>query len=269
MSLSPGRPVVGVLLAAGAGRRLGRGPKALLSLENPLSLENQQGGRPLVATSATALLRGGCDEVVVVVGASGERVREALDRALAGTPEQGRCRVVVNPHWETGMGSSFRAGIAAADRILSAPESPAAPAAPEALTAPGAPAAPDGVVVLALVDQPDIGAAVVAHLLRAAAGPGTAAGQTAGRRVTAAGFPDGQGRLVRGHPLVFPLHLAREAAAVAAGDAAGRVWLRAHPEAVEVLDVSHLATGRDLDTPADLHRWTRLETAEGSRGVRT
>ncbi|WMY76891.1 nucleotidyltransferase family protein [Citricoccus sp. I39-566] len=240
MSPEPPRPVVGVLLAAGAGRRLGRGPKALLRLDHG------QGGEPLVVRAATALRRGGCDEVVVVVGASGRIVRDALEAAGTGTPEPGRCRVVANPDWESGLGSSFRAGIDAAGRLLSAPGGGG-----------------DGSIMLALVDQPGLGEAVVARLLDAAAQ------EVTGRRVTAAGYPDARGRLVRGHPLVFPLALARQAAALAEGDAAGRLWLRAHPEAVDVVDVGDLATGRDLDTPADLLWWTRREAVEGSRGVRT
>ncbi|NUL48937.1 NTP transferase domain-containing protein [Cellulosimicrobium funkei] len=232
--------MVGALLAAGAGRRLGRGPKALLSLDHG------RDGEPLVVRAARALVRGGCDEVVVVVGASGRLVRDALEAAWVGTPEPGRHRVVVNPDWESGLGSSFRAGIDAADRLLSAPGDVG-----------------DGSVLLALVDQPGIGEAAIARLLDAAAQ------ETTGRRVTAAGYPDPRGRLVRGHPLVFPLALARQAAALAAGDAAGRVWLREHPEAVDVVDMGPFATGRDLDTPVDLQWWTRRDAAEGSRVVRT
>ncbi|HEY5335252.1 MAG TPA: NTP transferase domain-containing protein, partial [Mycobacteriales bacterium] len=50
--------VAGLLLAAGSGSRMG-GPKALLSWR----------GRPLVEHGIRTLLEGGCDPVVVVVGA--------------------------------------------------------------------------------------------------------------------------------------------------------------------------------------------------------
>ncbi|GAA1664063.1 hypothetical protein GCM10010977_02990 [Citricoccus zhacaiensis] len=229
-----GAPVVGVLLAAGAGRRLGRGPKALLCMD----------GMPQVVRMARALLRGGCDAVVVVLGASDEEVRRILDGALTGTPEGQRVHTVVNADWESGMGSSFRLGIETADRLL-------APSGPSS-----------GLVVVALVDQPDVGEAVVRRLLASATastttgstGSTSATAQAIGPRVTAAGYPDAQGRLVRSHPLVFPRPWAREAAALAAGDAAGRVWLSSHPEVVDVVDVGHLATGRDVDTPQDLDR---------------
>jgi len=56
---APATPTVAVLLAAGAGTRLGRGPKALLP---------HRGGT-LVEHATATLLAGGCDAVVVVLGA--------------------------------------------------------------------------------------------------------------------------------------------------------------------------------------------------------
>jgi nicotine blue oxidoreductase len=87
----------GVVLAAGAGTRLGRGPKALLPYR----------GRPLVESVAAALLDGGCREVVVVLGAGAVDVQ-----AAAGLD---RCRTVVNQEWQSGMGSSLLLGNAAAN----------------------------------------------------------------------------------------------------------------------------------------------------------
>src|SRR6478736_2593003 len=85
-----------VLLAAGAGTRLGLGPKALLRFR----------GRTLVEVLADMLLEGGCREVVTVLGADAAAVRAATDLS--------RHKVIENPDWESGMGSSFRAGVAAA-----------------------------------------------------------------------------------------------------------------------------------------------------------
>ncbi|MDQ0031822.1 nicotine blue oxidoreductase [Arthrobacter bambusae] len=89
-------PTTGVLLAGGAGTRLGLGPKALLPFR----------GRTLVEVLAKTLLDGGCLKVVVVLGAGAEDVRHAtnLDEYL----------VVDNPEWASGMASSFRIGVAAA-----------------------------------------------------------------------------------------------------------------------------------------------------------
>ncbi|MFD9792243.1 NTP transferase domain-containing protein [Streptomyces sp. NPDC059070] len=85
--------VVGLLLAAGGGRRLGGRPKALLTHR----------GRPLVEHAVRVLREGGCTEVHVVLGASAEVVRERA--RLDG------CVLVDNPGWAEGMGSSLRAGL--------------------------------------------------------------------------------------------------------------------------------------------------------------
>ena len=62
--------VAGLLLAAGAGRRMG-GPKALVELD----------GEPLVRRGIRLLTDGGCDPVTVVVGASADLVRPLCDGA--------------------------------------------------------------------------------------------------------------------------------------------------------------------------------------------
>ena len=84
--------VAGLLLAAGAGRRMG-GPKALVEL----------GGEPLVRRGVRLLRDGGCTPVVVVVGAAAADVR----------PLCGGAEVVEAEHWATGMGASLRAGLEA------------------------------------------------------------------------------------------------------------------------------------------------------------
>ena len=86
--------VAGLLLAAGAGRRMG-GPKALVELD----------GEPLVRRGIRLLAQGGCDPVTVVVGASADRVRPLCDGAT----------VVEAADWATGMAASLRAGLAALD----------------------------------------------------------------------------------------------------------------------------------------------------------
>lgn len=92
------RPVyaTGVVLAAGAGTRLGHGPKALL----------QHHGQPLVEIVAANLLSGGCHEVLIIVGAKAHLVEASANLAPY--------RTIVNNDWQTGMGSSFLAGAHAA-----------------------------------------------------------------------------------------------------------------------------------------------------------
>ena len=85
---------VGIVLAAGAGRRMG-GPKALARV--------RQEGPTLVETAVDRVRAAGCDHVVVVVGAAAEAVADAV----AGTGAE----VVTAPDWGEGMGASLRAGL--------------------------------------------------------------------------------------------------------------------------------------------------------------
>lgn len=209
-----------VLLAAGAGFRLGLGPKALLPFR----------GTTLVAHAATELLRGGCAEVIVVVGAGAARVRA--------TPLPARCRIVENPRWEEGMGSSFAVGIAAA-----------------------ADGRQDGgPVLVALVDQPGMDHGIVEVLL-ARHRPG---------RITAAGYRsthgvEGPSALRRGNPVVFSPEHAEAAAAMAPGDSGARAYLSAHPELVDTIDFSLYTDGADIDTPEDLHLLELPDPDDGGR----
>lgn len=89
-----GVPVTGVLLAAGAGRRMGR-PKALVELD----------GEPLVLRAIRALVDGGCAPVYVVLGAANDEVRAILPSDVT---------AVGAADWREGMGASLRAGLDAA-----------------------------------------------------------------------------------------------------------------------------------------------------------
>ncbi|MQA95794.1 MAG: NTP transferase domain-containing protein [Streptosporangiales bacterium] len=81
-------PIAGLLLAAGAGTRMGE-PKALVTF----------GGESLLDRGLRLLREGGCRPVVVVTGAADVQPLGAV--------------VVHNPDWRTGMGSSLRTGLAA------------------------------------------------------------------------------------------------------------------------------------------------------------
>ncbi len=85
----------GLLLAAGAGRRMGM-PKALVRAED---------GEPWLVRGVRTLAEGGCGQVVVVLGASAEEALPLLDGTGAS--------VVVAADWDQGMSASLRAGLAA------------------------------------------------------------------------------------------------------------------------------------------------------------
>jgi molybdenum cofactor cytidylyltransferase len=91
-------PIVGIVLAAGLSRRLGR-PKQLEVVA----------GRPLVAHVVATALASSLDYVLVVVGAEADEIRSAL------TSEP--VTVVENPAYATGQASSVVAGVRAARHL--------------------------------------------------------------------------------------------------------------------------------------------------------
>lgn len=184
-----GRPEsAGLLLAAGAGSRLGT-PKALVEFR----------GERLVDRGIRALHDGGCRPVVVVLGAASVRVRGAV--------------TVHNPHWDSGMGSSLRAGLEAIPETA-------------------------GYVVIALVDQPFVGPRAVRRLVDAAAEGASVAVATYGG--------------ARRNPVLIAREHFGEVARLATGDAGARPFLRAHPELVVAVPCDDVADPADIDTPADL-----------------
>ena len=86
--------MAGLLLAAGAGRRMG-GPKALL---------RDADGTAWVTRAARTLLEAGCAPVLVVVGAAAEEVAALLPPGVDAVRAE---------DWDEGMGASLRAGLAA------------------------------------------------------------------------------------------------------------------------------------------------------------
>jgi len=87
--------VLGILLAAGAGRRMG-GPKALV----------RDGDTSWLLRSVDVLLDGGCDAVRVVLGAGYDDAAALL--ATHPDPRVGHVRSV---DWAEGMGTSLRDGL--------------------------------------------------------------------------------------------------------------------------------------------------------------
>ena len=192
--------VAGLLLAAGAGRRMGV-PKALLT----------DGGRPLAGTVVERLRRAGCSSVTVVVGASAEEAAVLL------RPYD--VEVVVADGWATGMGASMRRGLEALGDERAA----------------GVTAA-----LVTLVDLPDVDEQVMGRVLEEWRNRG--ADEDALLRATYGGLP--------GHPVLIGRAHWPALLEVLAGDQGARRYL-AEREVVPV-PCDDLATGRDVDRPADL-----------------
>lgn len=191
--------VAGVLLAAGEGSRFGR-PKALVELD----------GQTLAERGVTLLRAGGADPVLIVTGAA------HVDLGHLGPEHQ--ARTVYNGEWRTGMGSSLRAALRALTELEAGPEV--------------------GAVVVALADQPLVGAAAVGRLIAAyQAGAGVAVAAYAGR-------PRNPVLLAREH---WP-----EVIATATGDQGARAFLRARPDLVTLVECGDTGRPDDIDTPADL-----------------
>jgi nicotine blue oxidoreductase len=160
----------------------------------------------LVDRAIRMLREGGCDEVVVVLGASADVVaaRARLDGAY----------LAVAHEWEQGQEASLNAGLDAV-----------------ALTDAAS-------TIVALVDQPWVGAEAVRRLRQAAESGASAA------VATYAGQPR--------NPVLLARAIWPAVAASAVGDVGARAWLRANPDQVVAVDCDGTGDPRDVDEPGDL-----------------
>lgn len=171
-------------------------PKALVELD----------GEPLVRRALRVLAEGGCAPLVVVLGAAAADVRAVLPDGV---------RAVEAAGWESGMGASLRAGLAALPGDADA-------------------------VLVHLVDLPGVTAAAVARLVAGPVGPDTL------RRAAYGGRP--------AHPVLLGRAHWAGVSASATGDAGARGYLRDHPD-VEMVECGDVATPEDVDTPEALARF--------------
>jgi molybdenum cofactor cytidylyltransferase/nicotine blue oxidoreductase len=189
--------VAGLVLAAGSGRRVG-GPKALL----------RHAGTLLVEHAVRTAREAGCDPLVVVLGAAAEQVQAAAE--LAGST------VVVNRAWVTGLGSSLRAGLAAAGRT-------------------------DAEAVLVVpVDMPGITVAAIHRVASLPHPEALVCGTFEGRR----SYPM---LLGRGHWAGI--------STLASADVGARPYLLARAAQVTEVACDQVAEPGDIDTPDDAARW--------------
>jgi molybdenum cofactor cytidylyltransferase len=190
------RSVAAVVLAAGRSTRMG-GPNKLIA---------EVRGKPLVRIAAEQALASRAKPVIVVTG----HQRERVEAALAGLP----VRLVHNPDFANGLGTSLHAGIAAV------------------------PASADGAVIC-LGDMPQVDAALIDRLI-------VAFDPEKGALVVVPAF-DGQ----RGNPLLWSRRFFPDLLAIE-GDVGARNVIARYREAVVEVPVNGEAAFTDIDTPEAL-----------------
>ena len=184
-------PVSAILLAAGKSSRMGK-LKQLMPLGDSTILEQTLAN--LLGSRAT--------EVVVVLGHKAEEVV----KRLSGRP----VKVVVNPLYRKGMGSSIAAGLKFVDSQAQA-------------------------VMLMLGDQPYVDSPTMNRLIDAFGGA---------KKGIAIPTYNGQ----RGHPLIFARKYQAQLSRLS-GDIGGREIIREHPEDVLEVPVDCEGINIDIDTP--------------------
>jgi molybdenum cofactor cytidylyltransferase len=188
-----GRHIAAVVLAAGRSTRMGGANKLLAEI----------GGKPLVRIAAEQALASRTDPVILVTG----HQREQVEAAVAGLD----LRLVHNPNFAQGLGTSLRAGVAAV------------------------PSDTDGVVV-ALADMPQVTSTLIDQLI-AAFDPEHGA-------LVAVPTVDGQ----RGNPVLWARRFFPELMAIE-GDIGARNLIASYAEAVTEVPVTGTAAFVDVDTP--------------------
>jgi molybdenum cofactor cytidylyltransferase len=191
-------PIAGIVLAAGLSKRFGR-----------TKLLEKLGGRPVLEWVLVAALESNLDRVVLVLGHDRKRMVAAL-----GAPASAeKLRIVFNPRYPDGQGTSLAAGLRAVQR-----EFPA--------------------VMFLLGDQPRITAAAINLLLQRF--------RQAGKKIC---VPVQAG--IRRNPVLFdrdfyPTLLGIE------GDKGAREIIAANPQQVSEVAFDDPGLFQDVDTPQDL-----------------
>lgn len=184
-------PVSAILLAAGKSSRMGK-LKQLMPLGESTMLEQ----------TLDNLLSSKAAEVIVVLGYKAEEVM----KRLSGKP----VKVVVNPLYRKGMGSSIAAGLKFVDSQAQA-------------------------VMLVMGDQPYVDSPTINRLIDAF---------SSNKKGIAIPTHNGQ----RGHPLIFALKYQAQLSHLS-GDIGGREIIKQHPEDVLEVPVDCEGIVIDIDTP--------------------
>lgn len=217
------------MLAAGAGSRFG-GPKALARTAD---------GEPWVARAVHVLLDGGCDRVVVVLGAGADAARGLV-------PDDARVSVVVADDWASGVSASLRAGLVACGGEAAGTDAAVrdgaagtdaavggGAAGTDVAVGDGAAARPSGAALVTLVDLPGLPVEAVRRVARRPFDDRTLRQAVHGARP--------------GHPVL--LGRAHWPALIAGlgGDSGARAYLAAH--GAEPVECGDLFDGADVDRP--------------------
>ncbi len=191
-----GRRVAALVLAAGRSTRMGAVNKLIAEI----------GGKPLVRIAAEQALASRAAPVIVVTGHQREKVEAALD----GLP----VKLVHNPDYADGLGTSLKAGIAAVPKEA------------------------DGVIVC-LGDMPQVDSALIDKLI-ATFDP---------ERGALVVVPSIEGR--RGNPVVWSRRFFHDLMQIQ-GDIGARHLIGSYAEAVVEVPVAGAAALTDVDTPESL-----------------
>ncbi len=191
-----GRRVAAVLLAAGRSTRMGAVNKMLAEI----------GGKSLVRIAAEQAIASRAQPVIVVTG----HERERVEAALKGLP----VRLVHNPNFSEGLGTSLKTGIASVPQDADA-------------------------AIVCLADMPQVDAALINRLI-AAFDP---------ERGALVVLPSIDGR--RGNPVVWSRRFFHDLMSIQ-GDIGARYLIGNYAEAVVEVPVSGDAALTDVDTPESL-----------------
>lgn len=191
----------------------------------PKALLRDAAGASTLVGAVERLLAGGCEEVVVVLGAEADRARALLTDAT-GNWSPGSVRAVVAEDWDRGMAASLATGLSSLARDAQAPDA----------------------VVVQLVDLPDVGTAVVSRVVETWREAG--ADPAAILRAAYDGEP--------GHPVLLGddhrVALAGEVAGALRADGPADYGARHYlaDKQVQLVECGDLASGHDVDRPEDL-----------------
>jgi molybdenum cofactor cytidylyltransferase len=208
----PAQSIAALVLSAGRSSRMG-GPNKLLAEIN---------GKPLIRIVVDEALKSHARPVIVVTG----HQRERVEAALAGLP----VKLVHNPHFADGLGTSLKAGIGAL------------------------PSDVDGVIVC-LGDMPQVDAAMIDNLI----------GAVDPEKGALVAVPTIEGQ--RGNPVVWSRRFFSDLMTVE-GDVGARYLIGRYPEAVAEVPLAGTAALTDVDTPEALEAVKRELERDSGAGKR-